>query len=90
MGYNSLRIDRDAQKSQTFLGKDVPSFFCILYTEVLATVCPWCQSLTSYKDRVRAPDVAATDSALADQLQHFNISIPPESLRELLEIYCQH
>ena len=33
------------------------------------------KSLTSYKDRARATDVAATDSALANQLQHFNISV---------------
>ena len=33
------------------------------------------KSLASYKDTARVPDVAATDSALADQLQHFNISV---------------
>ena len=61
------------------------SHFCRLFQAEyiqVSTIRPYLsaciKSLTSYKDRVRAPDVTATDSALAAQLQHFNISVPPE------------
>ena len=47
------------------------------------------KSLTSYQDRVRAPEVAATDSALADQLQHFNISVPPERKKNVEDCFPQ-
>ena len=36
------------------------------------------KAITTYKDRTKAPDVAATDSALADQLQPFNIPVSPQ------------
>ena len=35
------------------------------------------KALESYKDRAKTPDVAATDSALADQLQQFDITVSP-------------
>ena len=48
----------------------------------LSTIKPYLNACTktleSYKQRVRAPDVAATDSALANQLQQFNVDISPE------------
>ena len=48
----------------------------------LSTIKPYLNACTkaleSYKDRVKALDVAATDSALADQLQQFNIVVSPE------------
>ena len=36
------------------------------------------KALEFYKKKARAPHVAATDSALADQLQQFNIAVSPE------------
>ncbi len=36
------------------------------------------KAITAYKDRTKASDVAATDSALADHLQHFNIPVSPQ------------
>ena len=36
------------------------------------------KAIASYKDRERAPDVKAADSALANQLQSFGISVSPQ------------
>ena len=36
------------------------------------------KALESYKVRAKAPDVTATDSALADQLQQFDIIVSPQ------------
>ena len=36
------------------------------------------KALESYKDRAKASDVTATDFALADQLQQFDITVSPQ------------
>lgn len=47
----------------------------------LSTIKPYLnactKSLESYKDKTKAPDIAATDSALAGQLQQFGITVSP-------------